>query len=1495
METPNESTAPVGGTDGRCRRMSTEVHDDLHFLDAADSWESDVYEEPLLNSLQASRGGIHGNHYNNKMKKSDRRTFIDATTPTLEDEDVLGAGEEDDGVDDEDEEEMISLEQERLRRGRLHQQLHHGHHHHSSKEDDHLASLRRTPGASQMHQSSHRAEELLGFGLALTTPIGASKNKQHQHQHHSQSGGGHIDHHALDEDDSPSMVRRSPASRPPRDPKREDASYTPASFALTKNPHIQVSHGAFSPNTLRLTEDLDNLLDEEEEDDAELSRHQVFRDQVDSTVGTATTGTESWTSSYIFESEGGTAERSRMGSKNRNNRRGSGRRSRNSESPRAYTPKQQHQQQQQQQHQHHFQQQQQQHLHHDPYHHQHPHPHHQQHQFLSAQHPTPVRGEVTYRGDIVMNDQVPQPLNFGGAFAPPSKSGIYQRPVPSNDPTPFSSFSTPFVPSQQPPPQELQQHHVPHQQQQGTFSPAAFHHPDPRIGGMGGYSPNMYGHHALDAMQRPLPIGMQPMGNNYDRSRMGAGSNFVPPTTYGMQQGWAPQQHQQHPQQPVMMPPPAYRMAQQPPPPQQSPRGWQHQPPSPMVESPWMDTSFTSYALPPVNRMSPNLQLAGYTQQHLQQQPIWSQEAALAAAHSNRVAGSPTFAPDADHQFEFTSVTPTTPATEEAVFDDAASSRLNRKDSRNSKRNNDKKQPVSNKSASAVSGKGDKSSRSKKQSGQRASSPSSTKGNVKRGGGAAGGKGRKTESPTEPENPEDAKRAELVESPETRAAFKEFYRQFRLKERSSIKEAEDYALRTLKYGSIPEKTHWRVYLELADLAKRSNKFEDARKLYSLVCELQPYANQGWLEFSKLEEECGHMNRCAKILHEGLKYCTISENLLTRAIKHEEKRNNHIRARELLARLKHVGIEKVWRTVLEGALLEARAGNHPMARRVLKYLMHHVPWYGPLYLEAYRLERDLGRPKDALSIVEKGLKAIPRYGPLWFGAFRLCETLDFNDKNYDLPLTIRMFERATNTISRELVWKVHLDASQILERAALALATSTPGMTVDRALADCRKRVAMTALSCPSNLSWKVWLAGGRMELSAGNIEIARKLFLRAHKVVPVKGRIATLLECARLEEFAGDVDLARAILCKSRKELNTDWKVWLESVLLEARDGEHVRALDLAKQALDKHSGTGRLWACLVQLRYVEGGEAAQYSSLKNALRSVPKSGEVWCEGGRIHLNPFSTLFSLSEARRHLFFATRFTPQYGDGFLETLRLEILERWVLPMASCVWEAIQPLFADQTEDVDLWISSLVVAAVKLVRMSSGGGACDDFEEESFDKSVIPSLRAQLEATNLDELFETSTLELRCANADPNYGSMWFKCRNAPTDTARVVLRRARWLIVADVKDHAHIYIAAIIRRCGLMAALKQKQEIDQMNEQTPHSEIETNGLAMTTASIETILKSEVNGVPDHTVLLENTVSGFRFASGLVVLNEHLPLKDMPSLERKKALFGSDALFS
>lgn len=164
-----------------------------------------------------------------------------------------------------------------------------------------------------------------------------------------------------------------------------------------------------------------------------------------------------------------------------------------------------------------------------------------------------------------------------------------------------------------------------------------------------------------------------------------------------------------------------------------------------------------------------------------------------------------------------------------------------------------------------------------------------------------------------------------------------------------------------------------------------------------------------------------------------------------------------------------------------------------------------------------------------------------------------------------------------------------------------------------------------------------------------------------------------------------------------------------------------------------------RLWAILVQLRYMDG-DGEQLKVLKQALGEVPKSGEVWCEvsqatspappprspptppslppaltslvcvrglarrlfvqGARIHLSPLSRSFDLDTAEQYLDFAIQFTPQvppttylltsaplcltpfslpvsdcgwqYGDSFLELLRLVLIREVIVPRAKRLME-------------------------------------------------------------------------------------------------------------------------------------------------------------------------------------------------------------------------------
>jgi hypothetical protein len=93
------------------------------------------------------------------------------------------------------------------------------------------------------------------------------------------------------------------------------------------------------------------------------------------------------------------------------------------------------------------------------------------------------------------------------------------------------------------------------------------------------------------------------------------------------------------------------------------------------------------------------------------------------------------------------------------------------------------------------------------------------------------------------------------------------------------------------------------------------------------------------------------------------------------------------------------------------------------------------------------------------------------------------------------------------------------------------------------LGKARISLIRSLLSSPANLQWKVWLAGARLELSAGSLSKARSLLCRAFTTVPVKSRSHVFLECSRVEEYANNLEAARRILRRARAEVKGEWKV----------------------------------------------------------------------------------------------------------------------------------------------------------------------------------------------------------------------------------------------------------------------------------------------------------------------------------------------------------------
>ena len=139
-------------------------------------------------------------------------------------------------------------------------------------------------------------------------------------------------------------------------------------------------------------------------------------------------------------------------------------------------------------------------------------------------------------------------------------------------------------------------------------------------------------------------------------------------------------------------------------------------------------------------------------------------------------------------------------------------------------------------------------------------------------------------------------------------------------------------------------------------------------MFTRVNELQPYAAAGWIEHAKMVEDHGDDESCALLLAKGLKSCRFNETLLIQILKFEERRGNLQNARDIMGRLKDRHVQRTWRVLLEGALVEARAGNVSVARRVFQYVIN-APGvrYGPVFLEAARFEERIGEHFHAVRL------------------------------------------------------------------------------------------------------------------------------------------------------------------------------------------------------------------------------------------------------------------------------------------------------------------------------------------------------------------------------------------------------------------------------------------------------------------------------------------------------------------------------------------------
>ena len=203
---------------------------------------------------------------------------------------------------------------------------------------------------------------------------------------------------------------------------------------------------------------------------------------------------------------------------------------------------------------------------------------------------------------------------------------------------------------------------------------------------------------------------------------------------------------------------------------------------------------------------------------------------------------------------------------------------------------------------------------------------------------------------------------------------------------------------------------------------------------------------------------------------------------------------------------------------------------------------------------------------------------------------------------------------------------------------------------------------------------------------------------------------------------------------------------------------------------------------------------------LRRALREVPKSGEVWCEGARCHLNPLHVAsFDLSAAQKYLGFAVQFTPQYGDTFIEYLRLEVLIQVLLPRVLLVlgYPVVPFLQRFLREDVEAdsvellfeygWLHTVCHTDMNRSVPAVMPVPATNLQRQTRRADIIAIEKLEFEFPSCVDGYRstiTKSLSRRCTNSDPNYGTAWFHCRTKPYDTPSTVIKTALHFLACEM---------------------------------------------------------------------------------------------------------------
>ena len=191
--------------------------------------------------------------------------------------------------------------------------------------------------------------------------------------------------------------------------------------------------------------------------------------------------------------------------------------------------------------------------------------------------------------------------------------------------------------------------------------------------------------------------------------------------------------------------------------------------------------------------------------------------------------------------------------------------------------------------------------------------------------------------------------------------------------------------------------------------------------------------QVWLEFCRLEMECGEYKNARVVLEAACEQHPHNELLLQKRLRVEERLRCVNNVIMIINELCLMDTQKSMKIMVEGIGILAKLGYEKMAFMYGKNISTTSKYFtGNLYLEMMLAEQRSGSMSTLTRMIDDALVLFPKYGPLWFFCFNLTE--HFRQLQWDKVsmmdlISVETMEKnaelARGSLTADILWKVFL--------------------------------------------------------------------------------------------------------------------------------------------------------------------------------------------------------------------------------------------------------------------------------------------------------------------------------------------------------------------------------------------------------------------------------------------------------------------------------------